>query len=139
MAEKPDGNGTTAAALSRFVAERVAPLSKAFALTPLMELRVRTSEGSIRLVKTAPEPHAVQARPAKAVMRSGPRPQLTMTVEPGHTMVELHSNFTIEGRRVVMDGLAPTNHAEHETIEITHGFSDWFETNVWRPLLRRAC
>jgi hypothetical protein len=53
------------------------------------------------------------------------------TVEPGHTMVELHSNFTIDGSKQVMDGLYPTNHAEHETVEITHGFTDWFETGFY--------
>lgn len=53
------------------------------------------------------------------------------TVEPGHTMVELHSNFTIEGSKTVQNGLLPTNHAEHETIEITHGFTDWFETGFY--------
>ncbi|HTS11690.1 MAG TPA: hypothetical protein VMH00_06195 [Candidatus Limnocylindrales bacterium] len=53
------------------------------------------------------------------------------TVEPGHTMVELHSNFTIDGSKEMTDGLYPTNHAEHETIEITHGFNDWFETGFY--------
>jgi hypothetical protein len=53
------------------------------------------------------------------------------TVEPGHTMVELHSNFTIEGSKQRVDGLYPTNHAFHETIEITHGFTDWFETGFY--------
>lgn len=53
------------------------------------------------------------------------------TVDPGHTMVELHSNFTIDGTKTVQDGLLPTNHAEHETIEITHGFTDWFETGFY--------
>jgi hypothetical protein len=52
-------------------------------------------------------------------------------VEPGHTMVELHSNFTIDGSKSMVDGLYPTNHAEHETIEITHGFTDWFETGFY--------
>jgi hypothetical protein len=52
-------------------------------------------------------------------------------VDPGHTMVELHSNFTIEGTTMVEDGLYPTNHALHETVEITHGFSDWFETGFY--------
>jgi hypothetical protein len=41
-------------------------------------------------------------------------------VDPGHTMVELHSNFTIDGSKATIDGVYPTNHAEHETIEITH-------------------
>ena len=53
------------------------------------------------------------------------------TVAPGHTMVELHSNFTISGSKTMHDGLFPTNHAEHETIEITHGFTDWFEVGFY--------
>ena len=52
-------------------------------------------------------------------------------VEPRHTMVELHSNFTFDGSKAMVDGLYPTNHAEHETIEITHGFTDWFETGFY--------
>jgi hypothetical protein len=53
------------------------------------------------------------------------------TVAPGSTMVELHSNFTAKGRKEVIDGLAPTHHAEHETLEITQGFTDWFETGFY--------
>jgi hypothetical protein len=53
------------------------------------------------------------------------------TVEPSHTMVELHSNFTIDGSKQVINGLYPTNHAEHETVEITHGFNDWFEVGFY--------
>src|ERR1700693_2704598 len=53
------------------------------------------------------------------------------TVDPGHTMVELHSNFTIDGSKTVVDGMLPTNHAEHETIEITHGVTDWFEVGFY--------
>ena len=52
-------------------------------------------------------------------------------VEPHHTMVELHSNFTIDGSKTVQDGVLPTNHAEHETIEITHGVTDWFEVGFY--------
>jgi len=52
-------------------------------------------------------------------------------VDPRHTMVELHSNFTIDGSKAVVDGVYPTNHAEHETIEITHGFDDWFECGFY--------
>jgi hypothetical protein len=48
------------------------------------------------------------------------------TVAPGHTMFELHSNFTIDGSKKFSNGLFPTNHAEHETLEITHGFTHWF-------------
>lgn len=52
-------------------------------------------------------------------------------VEPGRTMLELHSNFTFDGRKTVVDGLRPTNHALHETVEITHGFTDWFEVGFY--------
>jgi len=52
-------------------------------------------------------------------------------VEPHHTMIELHSNFTINGSKTIEDGILPTNHAQHETIEITHGFTDWFETGFY--------
>jgi hypothetical protein len=48
-------------------------------------------------------------------------------VEKGHTMVELHSNFTFSGSKNIQDGVLPTNHSLHETIEITHGIADWFE------------
>ena len=53
------------------------------------------------------------------------------TVAPGHTMVELHSNFTASGTKGVIDGVLPTNHAEHETVEITHGFDEWFECGFY--------
>jgi len=47
------------------------------------------------------------------------------------TMVELHSNFAVSGRRLESDGIKPTNHAVHETLEITHGFSEWFECGFY--------
>jgi hypothetical protein len=50
------------------------------------------------------------------------------TIEPHNTMVELHSNFTFQGTKSVVDGQYPTEHQLHETLEITHGFTDWFET-----------
>jgi hypothetical protein len=52
-------------------------------------------------------------------------------VPRGHTMVELHSNFTMDGTKQTIDGVYPTNHAQHETIEITHGFNDWFECGFY--------
>jgi hypothetical protein len=52
------------------------------------------------------------------------------TVAPGATMVELHTNFTPRGNRGV-DGMRPTNHAVHETLEITHGWNEWFETGFY--------
>ena len=59
------------------------------------------------------------------------------TVERGATMVELHSNYTIEGSEPVpgsemtADGTWPTNHAVHETLEITQGITPWFETGFY--------
>jgi hypothetical protein len=47
------------------------------------------------------------------------------------TMVEIHSNFTVDGSKRMINGVAPTNHAMHETLEITHGWSDWFETGFY--------
>jgi hypothetical protein len=52
-------------------------------------------------------------------------------VDRGHTMVELHSNFTMDGSKEIVDGTYPTNHAEHETVEVTHGFNDWFECGFY--------
>lgn len=53
------------------------------------------------------------------------------TVAPRTTMVELHSNFTAAGQRQFIDGEAPTNHAQHETIEITQGLSKWSEVGFY--------
>src|SRR5271166_4188967 len=53
------------------------------------------------------------------------------TVPKGNTMVELHSNFTIEGTKTSTDGLYPTNHQWHESLEVTHGFTDWFEVGFY--------
>src|SRR5260370_13059 len=53
------------------------------------------------------------------------------TVKPRTTMIELHSNFTISGSKDVVEGVLPTNHAWHETIEITEGITPWFETGFY--------
>ncbi len=53
------------------------------------------------------------------------------TVPPGHLMVELHSNYTLQGSKQVTDGVQPSNHAWHETLEITRGFNPWFETGFY--------
>lgn len=53
------------------------------------------------------------------------------TVEPRTTMVEFHTNFTANGSKTVTDGVNPTDNALHETIEITQGFNDWFETGFY--------
>ncbi|HVC45858.1 MAG TPA: hypothetical protein VND90_01300 [Terracidiphilus sp.] len=53
------------------------------------------------------------------------------TVAPRTTMVELHSNFTADGQHYFIDGVSPTNHAEHETIEITQGINKWSEVGFY--------
>ena len=52
-------------------------------------------------------------------------------VAPKVTMFEVHSNFTASGEKQTIDGVLPTNHAEHETLEITHGWNEWFETGFY--------
>lgn len=47
------------------------------------------------------------------------------------TMVEVHSNFTVDGEKHVVNGVAPSNHAMHETLEITHGWTNWLETGFY--------
>ena len=53
------------------------------------------------------------------------------TVEPRSIMVEFHTNFTARGEKNLANGVRPTNHAVHETIEITQGWTDWFETGFY--------
>lgn len=52
------------------------------------------------------------------------------TVPPGNTMFEVHSNYTARGQYA--DGyVAATNHAVHETVEITQGITDWSELGFY--------
>ncbi len=59
------------------------------------------------------------------------------TVAPRTTMVELHSNFTVDGSkplpgsRYTAIGTFPTDHAEHETVEITQGINNWSEVGFY--------
>ncbi len=59
------------------------------------------------------------------------------TVAPKSTMVELHSNFTVDGARAIMNStlgagaVYPTNHVEHETVEITTGINNWSEVGFY--------
>ncbi len=52
-------------------------------------------------------------------------------VPVGDTMVEFHSNFTLTGPRADPTEFRPSQHAWHETLEITHGFTDWFEVGFY--------
>src|SRR5579875_3047306 len=53
------------------------------------------------------------------------------TVPAGRTMVELHSNFTVQGFKDSVAGVLPDEHQVHETVEITQGWNDWFETGFY--------
>jgi len=53
------------------------------------------------------------------------------TVPPKTTMVELHSNYTLQGQGQEIDGVYPTNHQLHETIEITQGITSWSEVGFY--------
>lgn len=59
------------------------------------------------------------------------------TVPAHSTMFELHSNWTAEGSHAAVgsqyttDGTEPTQHAVHETLEVTNGWTDWFETGFY--------
>jgi len=53
------------------------------------------------------------------------------TEPPKSLMVELHSNFTPNGQKHIIDGVYPTNHQEHETLELTEGLTDWSEIGFY--------
>jgi hypothetical protein len=53
------------------------------------------------------------------------------TVAPKTLMTELHSNFTLEGQKYYIDGVIPTNHQEHETLELTEGITSWSEIGFY--------
>lgn len=53
------------------------------------------------------------------------------TTKKGTTVFELHSNFTGSGTTARTGSLLATNGAFHETLEITHGFSDIFEVGFY--------
>lgn len=59
------------------------------------------------------------------------------TVKPRTMMVELHSNFTVDGFRPLpgsiytAQGTYPTNHAQHETVELTQGINNWAEVGFY--------
>src|SRR5207245_11466488 len=47
---------------------------------------------------------------------------------PVQTTDELHTNTAIKGTTRTEDGNVRTQGAVHETLEITYGFTEWFET-----------
>ncbi len=53
------------------------------------------------------------------------------TVAPRTMMVEVHSSFTPKGQRNTIDGVYPTNHQQHETLELTQGITNWSELGFY--------
>jgi hypothetical protein len=47
------------------------------------------------------------------------------------TMFELHSNYTFDGSTQIMNGVLPSNHSLHETLEITTGITPVFEIGAY--------
>jgi hypothetical protein len=47
------------------------------------------------------------------------------------TMVELHSNYAFDGQKEILDGVRPSYHALHETLEITQGVANNFEIGFY--------
>jgi hypothetical protein len=53
------------------------------------------------------------------------------TMAPKTLLVELHSNFTVEGSTTTQYSMLPTQDQEHETIELTEGINDWSEVGFY--------
>jgi hypothetical protein len=53
------------------------------------------------------------------------------TVPKNQTLFELHSNYTLVGNKQYSGNIFPSDKILHETLEITHGFSDIFELGVY--------
>ena len=53
------------------------------------------------------------------------------TVAKGKTMFETHTNYTISGTKTMENGVYPSFHSWHETFEVTHGVSSWFEIGAY--------
>ena len=58
------------------------------------------------------------------------------TVAPRTTMLELHSNFTFQGSKETVDGVLSSEHALHETVEITQGLTTVSYTHLTLPTKR---
>ena len=53
------------------------------------------------------------------------------TVAPGQTMLEFHTNFVPSGTRTAEEGIYANHHQFHVTMEVTHGFTKYFETGFY--------
>ena len=55
----------------------------------------------------------------------------SQTQVKGSTMFELHSNYTFNGEKNISDGVLPSYHALHETLEVTTGITHNFELGIY--------
>jgi hypothetical protein len=53
------------------------------------------------------------------------------TMTKGMTIFELHNNYTVNGEKQIIEGVRPSWHSFHETIEITHGIAENFELGFY--------
>jgi len=107
----------------------LSPRSRLFGL----ELRKSSAFGVILLVLCL----LIGVRPLAAQDNYEIQVYGSQTVAPKTTMLELHSNFTVDGSKPLpgseytADGTYPTNHALHETVEITQGLTSWSEVGFY--------
>ena len=74
---------------------------------------------------------AIAASPAAAQKNFEIQVYGSETVAPRTTMVELHSNVAAQGTTKTIDHVLRTQGAFHETLEITQGWTPWFETGFY--------
>jgi hypothetical protein len=74
---------------------------------------------------------AAQTMPAAAQENFEIQVYGSETVAPGATMVELHSNVAAKGSTRTNDHILRTQGAFHETLEVTQGWTSWFETGFY--------
>jgi len=55
----------------------------------------------------------------------------SQTQAPRSAIFELHTNYTFIGEKAVKDGVVPSYHALHETVEITMGVTPIFEIGAY--------
>jgi hypothetical protein len=55
----------------------------------------------------------------------------SQTMAPKTLLIEMHSNFTVDGSTTVQFGMLPTQRQEHETIELTEGINEWSEVGFY--------
>lgn len=53
------------------------------------------------------------------------------TQAKGSAIFELHSNYTFNGEKNLINSVRPSNHSLHETVEITQGITDNFEIGFY--------